>query len=273
MTNILARVAELAGYGAKAARVAAWLQRFGYWKAAAEQLGDAFRDQDWTAILRHAADLARKHQAQDVDSLIDVPRCGCSDYEMLREDATLAQWPRGHVVNVHLADPPQGNLTPSDWADVFRDALTSWSDVCGLRWQLVQSKPPHGLSVFSENEDGPSKTLAWCELPTAGVRLYRMKIDESERWVRSGNGIIAQAVIAHELGHGIGISHIAANAGRALMNPMYNSTVIKPLALDIEQARLRYGEPAAAPPSTPIGKASAVVTLADGRTIKLVEAA
>lgn len=253
MTSLLEIIADVAGFSLKAT---AWLNRYGYLDAAAAGLRQGDQGLDWSAVANKAADLAETMHGGEIGELVDRPRCGCSDIAMLttRGEAKLAQWPRGHVLNVHLADLPRGTLTSSDWADIFRDALQSWSDVCGLKWQLVTTKPANGISVFSENEDGPSKTLAWCELPVGGVRLYRMKLDESESWVKSGRGILAQAVVAHELGHGIGLDHIAESSGKALMNPFYDPAVVKPLRLDIDQSVLRYGPADVVTPPPPAGK-------------------
>lgn len=282
--SILTTVAERMGFEDKSSKVAAWLEKYGYWQAAAEELIHNWQSGDYLGVLSHAVNLAGKvHGGASVADLVDRPRCGCSDIQMLRGRgaASLNQWPRGFVVRVWLGDLPQGTLTPADWADIYRDALKSWSDVCGFKWQLVTSKPADGISVFSENEDGPGKVLAWCELPTAGVRLYRMKLDESERWVKSGNaGIIASCVVTHELGHGIGLDHIAETTGKALMNPYYDPAVNKPLSLDIVQAKLRYPDavpapaptpdPTPTPVPTPGGK---IMTWTDGKRYVVTEAA
>jgi predicted Zn-dependent protease len=278
MNQILGRIAEIAGFGVKAYQIAAWLQRYGYIDAAIATMHDAFRDHDFTAIFHKAADLVDEMFTESIADIVDRPRCGCSDIAMLKQrgaPARVAQWPKGHVVNVYLADLPRGTLTASDWADVFREALKSWSDVSGFKWELVTSKPPHGLTVFSENEDGPNKTLAWCELPVGGVRLYRMKLDESERWVKAGgSGVIAQAVVAHELGHGIGIEHIAETSGKALMNPFYSPSVVKPLSRDVTEAVRRYGPAASGPVDPPPPAPTEEGTLLlDGVKYRVVRAA
>jgi hypothetical protein len=281
VTSPIVRVAELAGFASNAARVSAWLERYGYWQAAAEELLHDWQSGDWGKILNRAVEFAmNSHGGASVADLVDRPRCGCSDLQMLRGRgaAALNQWPRGYVVRVWLGDLPRGTLTASDWADIFGMSLKAWSDVCGFKWEIVTSKPADGFSVFSENEDGPSKVLAWCELPTAGVRLYRMKLDESEHWVKSGNGILALNVVTHELGHGIGLDHIAESSGKALMNPYYDPQVSKPLSLDIAQAKLRYGEPATTPVPVPTPiptptPTSKIMSWIDGKRYVVTEAA
>jgi hypothetical protein len=55
------------------------------------------------------------------------------------------------------------------------------------------------------------------------------------------------AVVSHEAGHILGLSHEETRTVIALMDPFYNPNVRKPLAWDIQQVHIRYGPPITQP--------------------------
>lgn len=251
-------------------KIIAWLARYGYLDAAWEaiQNGGLFQR------IEKARELVKQFLGQDVEQLVDQPRCGCSDYAALNvgEATGLVQWPYAHKVKIWLADPPvNARLNKSAWADVFNEACKSWCKHGEkITWQIVDAQPSDGFKVFNGREDGANGVLAWCELPTNGVRLYQMKFDSAEDW---GGRMDPVAVACHELGHGFGLDHIAPSKGEALMNPSLGR-LKAPAPLDIAQFQARYGKPSTVPPPVdpPPPPPGQFMTWTDGRRYR-VEAA
>ncbi|NDC10566.1 MAG: hypothetical protein EBZ75_14750, partial [Oxalobacteraceae bacterium] len=93
--------------------------------------------------------------------------------------------------------------------------------------------------------DNKGGTLAWSELPCGvaeNVQLDQM-FDEAEDW--SFN--MAVAVICHELGHALGLPHLANGN---LMAPYYDPNVTKPQDGDVAEIIKLYGKRTTAYPIT-----------------------
>ena len=101
--------------------------------------------------------------------------------------------------------------------------------------------------------DGPSNVLAQCELPCGfsphSWRQLNMTCDLSEALVLAENPpagkIDAGRMVCHELGHGLGVGHIASGN---LMAPTYSNSIRAPRNGDVVEVRARYGLPAAPTP-------------------------
>ncbi|MGL4464754.1 MAG: matrixin family metalloprotease [Planctomycetia bacterium] len=240
--------------------------------AAGQSVLDAISD----AVRRYQSDhglVADGAIGPETAEHLALPRCGCPDVEHVAEHASRpAAWPPlvdgRRLVRYWLDDLPQ-RLSPQQWRDVFETACNSWSAVCGLHFERVGVRTEADLLVFSGREDGPSNTLAWCELPVGMPprRQLKMKLDAAEAWSFD----FAVGVVAHELGHGIGLSHIPPAKGVALLNPIFNRRVLKPQPLDVAEAQLRYGPPKAPPtpvpaptPTPSLLPAKGVVLIVDG---------
>lgn len=91
--------------------------------------------------------------------------------------------------------------------------------------------------------------LAQSELANGRDGRKTQQYDSTERWVVSDRPANAQIDLArvacHELGHFIGIPHIAAGN---LLQPTYDVRIRGPQGGDIAEARARYGPPAVKPP-------------------------
>lgn len=228
-----------------------WLRYFGYLKPDMTEAETQAAVRAFQSIFGLPADGMISH---DDLAVMQLPRCGNHDVEMLTEGAAaLCQWPASVPVVRYAITTTPAIMSKQAWRDCFAEATKRWSDVCGLKFAPVDDQSLANEVIFAGREDGPSGTLAWQELPCfggGGVRVLQMKLDSQERW---GAGIDPVAVVCHELGHCIGLSHIKPSAGVALLNPMYNPQITKPQPLDIEQAVLRYGPVAAPTPVPPPG--------------------
>jgi hypothetical protein len=126
-----------------------------------------------------------------------------------------------------------------------------WNRHIGLDISRARYKSKSDILVFtaagpSAYFDGPGNTIAWSEMPCGEKdRQIKQAYDWDEPWTADlarRPGILALSVMAHEMGHALGLDH-SENPGE-LMAPFYNPTVIKPTPGDIQRIQELYGEPA-----------------------------
>jgi hypothetical protein len=210
--------------------------------------------------------------------------CGVKD----NASATRARWdhtqwdgkqwkgtPTNMLLKYHVADLIPG-WSVQQTNDAFATALGSLSAVCAV--EFVRLDSPQGANLLYKvgNIDGPSSTLAWCELPygpDTPAKTLNSLIDNSEPWVNSAdpsNGRLdIVRVLAHESGHGLGLEH---GPDGALLAPYYNAQVRTPQAWDTQELQIRYGPhvavtpttPPSVPPSNPNAKAIIDIRLPNG---------
>lgn len=178
----------------------------------------------------------------------------CAVPDHLGNDGCL--WPFKDV-KIHVSGR-LGNLNLPDCIEQCIKDPRGWNGVCGTKLQLWTNPKTANLAVNTGGIDGPGKILGWCELPCGftpqRIRQLKMLLDDGDLFVFAenppSNRIDLGAVWNHEVGHGIGISHI--NPPNNLMNPTYRGGLRWPQRDDILEARLRYGlaEPTPSPPPT-----------------------
>jgi predicted Zn-dependent protease len=173
-----------------------------------------------------------------------VKICGVPDH---LGDLT-AKWP---MLDVSIyAD---GSIGGVPFADAVAYAIKAWNDVCGLRLSHSTNQRTANIVVAQGLIDGRNGVLAQSELPVgfspSFMRQLAQKYDTGEAWTLSANPpagrIDLGRVMAHEIGHAIGIGHISDGN---LMAPVYSTSIALPRNGDVTEARARYGAPA---PSVP----------------------
>ena len=101
----------------------------------------------------------------------------------------------------------------------------------------------------------PGGMLAQCYLPYPGITAkhsLRCEVDKAEgaAWCISdnppSNRLDLVRVLTHEIGHGLGVSHLGEQSG-ALMAPFYSSKIGWPQAADVAEVVARYGMPVEQP--------------------------
>lgn len=142
---------------------------------------------------------------------------------------------------------------------VFATAFANWEAVCDLRFIKASGADEANIVVDTgrgsrAGVDGPLNILAWCQLPPGSSfnGQLQMMLDGDEQWTDDPNstGIQMLNVVAHELGHGLGLSH--TNVPRQLLNPVYSVKIATPQSHDIADVVSRYGEPTGQPTPPPI---------------------
>lgn len=178
--------------------------------------------------------------------LTRIPRCGTTDAQPVGN--VLDKWGLP-VVSWFIEGYPVGlGLSKSDVETAVTQAFESWRLVCGLGFTKASSADSCNIRMGvgqgrRANFDGPSGTLAWCEIPQGGNFRGQIRLmwDLAEAWTLDPrvNGILLLNTTAHEIGHGLGLYH--NTKPNQLMNPVYNRSIATPQSYEISEVVARYG--------------------------------
>lgn len=166
-------------------------------------------------------------------------RCGLPDFNFTAPDV-VCKWPHREISYFVNAKLP--GLTPDQVKRAYAQAFGQWAAVCNIEPTPVDRHNEANIYAQSgrgkkHGLDDKGGTLAWSELPcdvTANIQLDQM-FDEAEDWTFS----MAVAVICHEIGHALGLPHLAKGN---LMAPYYDPNVTTPQAGDIREIVDLYGK-------------------------------
>lgn len=132
-----------------------------------------------------------------------------------------------------------------------KEAFGRWSRVCDVEFTEIADPQSAQFLIVNHQFDGPSGVLADCMLPSPGIRQQRMRIDQNENWIIAdnvpGNRIELRAVLCHEMGHGIGMSHLPSSPPPDLMEPSYRPSIVTPQATESLMMAKLYGPPKSTP--------------------------
>ena len=147
-----------------------------------------------------------------------------------------------------------GGIENQPWFSIVASTFDRWSEVTGLNF--VYEPNDDGAAYSGANGgvqgvrgdirigghaiDGNSGTLAYNFFPNNGD----MVIDTADSFYNNtgGNSIRLRNVMAHEIGHGIGIAHVEPVNGTKLMEPFINLSFDGPQHDDILAGHRLYGD-------------------------------
>ena len=186
------------------------------------------------------------------DRLPTEGRPFCCVAEPHEKHGSLCHWHRTEL-GVHLRTE-RTNLSREDFLFALEEAVSWWSHIIELDFKILPDANGAQIIIDSGRIDGPSGTLAWSQLPCGSVTQLRQMYDSSERWTIKyppPSGMInAVTVLAHEIGHAIGIPHIE---GGNVMQPNYTARWFGLRRGDVREAHRRYNPRSSTPlePQTP----------------------
>lgn len=171
---------------------------------------------------------------------INHPRCGLPDFNITAPDGKPCKWPMEKISYYHELTLP--GMNDEQISEAYDIAFSQWAEVCNIEPVRVDNNKMANIYARSgvgkkNGLDNRGGTLAWSELPCGvaeNIQLDQM-FDEAEEW----NFNMAVAVICHELGHALGLPHLAAGN---LMAPYYDPNVSAPRAGDIAEIVKLYGK-------------------------------
>ena len=150
------------------------------------------------------------------------------------------------------------NHTDEVWFPLIQSALNRWGQISGITYIYVSDDDGSDVNsnvgspgllgsvadvrIGGHDIDGNAGILAYNYFPNGGD----MVIDTNDNWYGNtgfANGSLGfRNVIAHEAGHGLGLSHIESNNGTFLMEPFLQTTFDGPQIDDILAVQRNYGD-------------------------------
>ena len=149
------------------------------------------------------------------------------------------------------------DFLPESFLPAVQNAFSAWSAVADISFTQIADNAIafNGAGAMADIRlgghffDGAGGVLAHGFFPpVSGVTAagdIHFDIDDLWKIGIGGAGFDFFTVLAHEIGHAIGLNHTAV-AG-SLMNPFYSETINGPQADDIAGARFLYGAAATVP--------------------------
>ncbi|XP_035183832.1 interstitial collagenase-like [Oxyura jamaicensis] len=183
--------------------------------------------------------------------MMNKPRCGVPDVQQYMFTPGNPKWKRNNLT-YRIVNYTR-KMRQTDVDEAIQKALNVWSSVTPLTFQKTEDKDADIVISFAYRDhqdnspfDGPNGQLAHAFQPGEGIG-GDVHLDEEEAWSKDARGYNLFIVVAHELGHSLGLSH--SNDPGALMYPTYAYTDPNEFLLpqdDIDGIQAIYGQTNAA---------------------------
>lgn len=176
---------------------------------------------------------------------LERPRCAHPDRMEL--GSSSSKWGIKSLTYYQTIDYP--GVPAAEIAADYAEAWHRMTAVCGLTATRALDPTKAQILAVSAPIDGPFNILAMSELPqnNAGVgTVLHQTYDIAEVSLTRAQRV---AMMAHEIGHALGLDHAAPGSGN-LMAPVLSS-IDRPQAGDVAELVSRYGPPATQPTAPP----------------------
>lgn len=171
---------------------------------------------------------------------LDAPRF-CALPDVMEQRGGTCRWPDGNI-GYFVQDALPGLSIEQTW-DSFDWAMKLWAGAGNLRTFRARQAAEARIVAKVKRLDGPNGVLAQSQLPCGSIRQAMQDYDSGEAWNRT---VDARLVIAHELGHALGLDHAPGKG--SLMSAYYDPLIKALQTWDVNEIVRRYG---AAVPQTP----------------------
>lgn len=148
-----------------------------------------------------------------------------------------------------------GDFTTAPWHAIFVNMFNSWANTTGLNFvyepnddmatNCLTSNPGvlgvrGDMRISGHLLDGNSGVLACNYFPTSSGDMI---IDTGDNYYGNNPGTGTTNVLAHEIGHGIGLRHVCPVNQTKLMEPFVNTAFVGPQEDDVLGTNRHYGDP------------------------------
>ncbi len=152
-------------------------------------------------------------------------------------------------------------IMPTGYYSAIQAAFDAWSSVANIKFQYVVdsgsafnvvdfpagSQPNIRISAFPMTGSDGTLAVGYYPPKNGNTAAGDIHFNSNKIWQigYAGPGYDVFQVVAHEIGHAIGLAHSPTSA--ALMYAFYNEAFVGPQADDIAGAQYIYGAPIAVP--------------------------
>jgi hypothetical protein len=177
-------------------------------------------------------------------------------------------------VTWHISPPPRHVAIDGQAVhEQFKRSLDKWASRCGFRHAYQSNPRTAHIRAYWKRLDGPNGVLAQSGLPCGNHGQIVQEYDDGEaRWVIADNppqnSIDFGRVSLHELGHAIGIGHIAQGN---IMQAMYSVNLKDLQNGDITEALARYPMLTPPPPVNPPTNPPTIPPMNDDEIVALLK--
>jgi hypothetical protein len=174
------------------------------------------------------------------------------------------------IKRLHIRLPTAwGQMSWSDLRLAWERGLALWTSVVDLYFEIERDPDETHIAPTYQRIDGSGKVLAWSEFPCPWNPPINQRYDSSEPYhtaLGSGNGISLPLLVAHEIGHALGLGH---GPQGNVMAPYLDDTLTHLGPWDLQEILARYDP--VEPPEQPVTGEIGVAIGADGRVSLTVD--